>query len=137
MGKQEKEKELEMSQELLYKLGMFERNMELLGQQSQLVEKNIIDLNSLNFDMDEIKNSVGKDVLAPLGRGIFVKTKLVSDEMIVDVGSKNFVKKSVPETKKIIKEQIEKLNQVKKELENEAEEIDKEMADMFLDSPTD
>ncbi|HUW43510.1 MAG TPA: prefoldin subunit alpha [Bacillota bacterium] len=137
MGKQEKEKELEMSQELLYKLGMFERNMELLGQQSQLVEKNIIDLNSLNFDMDEIKNSVGKEVLAPLGRGIFVKTKLVSDEMIVDVGSKNFVEKSVPETKKIIKEQIEKLNQVKKELENEAEEIDKEMADMFLDSPTD
>ena len=137
MGKQEKEKELEMSQELLYKLGMFERNMELLGQQSQLVEKNIIDLNSLNFDMDEIKNSVGKEVLAPLGRGIFVKTKLVSDEMIVDVGSKNFVEKSVPETKKIIEEQIEKLNQVKKELENEAEEIDKEMADMFLDSPTD
>ncbi len=124
MEKQEKQ---EISQEILYKLGMFEKNLELLNQQLQLVDKSIIDLNSLDFGMDEIKNSVGKEVMAQLGRGIFIKTKIISDEMLVDIGSKNLVKKSVPETKRILKEQIEKLNQVKKELEDEVGKIDKEM----------
>jgi len=134
MEKQEKKIEKEISQEFLYKLSIFEKQIEQLNQQLQLIEKSILNLNSLNFGMDEIKGSVGKEVLAQLGRGIFVKTKLISEELIVDVGNKNFVKKSVPETKKIIKEQIEKLNQLKKELEDKIEEIDKEVAELVLNS---
>jgi prefoldin alpha subunit len=152
MKKQEKNKGREISQEFLYKLSVFEKQIEQLNQQLQLIEKSVIDLNSLNFGMDEIKGSVGKEILAQLGRGIFVKTKLISDELVVDVGEKNFVKKSVPETKKIIngeknfvkksvpetkkiiKEQIEKLNQLKKELEDKIGEIDKEVAELVLNS---
>ncbi len=136
MEKQDKEKG-QAYQEFLYKLSMFEKNIEMLNQQLQLIEKSLLDLNSLNFGMDEIKSSVGKEVLAQLGRGIFVKTKLVSDELIVDVGNKNFVKKSIPETKKIIKEQVEKLNQLKKEMEDKIEEIDKEVAELVLKSSED
>ena len=134
MKKQEEKKEKEISQEFLYKLSIFEKQIEQLSQQLQLIEKSILDLNSLNFGMDEIKGSVGKEVLAQLGRGIFVKTNIISEELIVDVGNKNFVKKSIPETKKIIKEQIEKLNQIKKELEDKIEEIDKEVVKLVLDS---
>ena len=137
MEKQEKNQEKEISQEFLYKLSIFEKQIEQINQQLQLIEKSILDLNSLNFGMDEIKGSVGKEVLAQLGRGIFVKTKLISEELIVDVGNKNFVKKSVPETKKIIKEQIEKLAQLKKELEDKIEEIDKEVAELVLGSSAD
>ena len=136
MKKQEKKKEQEISQEFLYKLGVFEKQIEQLNQQLQLIEKSILDLNSLVFGMDEIKGSVRKEVLAQLGRGIFVKTKLISEELIVDVGDKNFVKKSIPETKKIIKEQIEKLDQLKKELEDKIGEIDKEVAELVLNSST-
>ena len=129
MEKLEKE---DISQEILYKLGMFEKNLELLNQQLQLVEKRLIDLTSLDFGMDEIKNSVGKEILAQLGRGIFVKAKIISDELIVDVGSKNLVKKSIPETKRILKEQVEKLTQIKKELEDEVEKIDNEMVQLVM-----
>ena len=129
-----KKKEQKISQEALNKLEISERNIEALSQQLQLIEKNITELDSLNFGMDEIKGSVGKEVLAQLGRGIFVKTKLLSDELIVDVGSKNFVKKSVSETRKIIKEQVEKLHQLKKELEGEIEKIDNEMTGLILGS---
>lgn len=131
MGKQENK---EISQEILYKLGVFEKNLEMLNQQSQLIDRNIIELTSLNSGMDEIKGSVGKEVLAQLGRGIFVKTKLVSNDIVVDVGGKTFVKKSIPETKKIIEEQIEKLNQIQKELENEAQKIDVEMSELVFNS---
>lgn len=137
MKEQEKKKEQEISQELLYKLSVFEKQIEQLNQQLQLIEKSTLDLNSLDFGMDEIKGSVGKEVLAQLGRGIFVKTNIASEELIVDVGEKNFVKKSIPETKKIIKEQLEKLNQLKKELEDKVEEIDKEVAELVLGSSAD
>lgn len=134
MKKQGKKNEQEISQEFLYKLSIFEKQIEQLNQQLQLIEKSILDLNTLDFGMDEIKGSVGKEVLAQLGRGIFVKTNIVSEELVVDVGEGNFVKKSIPETKKIIKEQIGKLNQLKKELENKIEEIDKEVGELVLNS---
>jgi len=134
MEKQEKREEQKIPQETLNKLEMSERNIEMLNQQLQLIEKSLTELNSLNFGMDKIKSSVGKEVLAQLGRGIFVKTKLLSDELVVDVGNKTFVKKSVPETKEIIKEQVKKLSKLKKELKEEIEKMDNEMAGLISGS---
>ena len=131
---QEKQKEQQAQQELLYKLSVFDQHIKQLNQQLQLIEKNILDLNSLNSGMDEIKGSIGKEVLAQLGRGIFVKTNIISEELIVDVGNKNFVKKSITDTKKIIKEQIEKLHQIEKELKDKIEDINKEVAELVLGS---
>ncbi len=132
MEEKGKKKEEGVSQEFLYKLGMFEKQIEQLNQQLQLVEKNMVDLDSLNFGMDDIRGSVGKDVLAQLGGGIFVKTKLISEELVVDVGNQNFVKKSIPETKKIIREQTEKLRTLKKELEDKLKEIDEEVKQLVF-----
>ena len=95
-------------QELMFKLSMFEQQMQQLQQQLQAVEQGIVEMNNLNFGLEELVGSKDKEILAPIGRGIFVKTKLLSEELTVDVGGKNFVKKSIPEAKKIINEQIKK-----------------------------
>lgn len=134
MEKQEKQKEQQAQQELVFKLSMFEQQIQQLHQQLQLVEKNILDLNSLDFGIDEIKGSVGKEILGQLGRGIFVKANITSEDLIVDVGNKNFVKKSISDTKKIIKEQIEKLHQIEKELKDKIEEINEEMTELVLEA---
>lgn len=134
MGKQEGLKEQQAQQELMFKLSMFEQQIQQLHQQLQLVEKNILDLNSLDFGMDEIKGSVGKEILGQLGRGIFVKANMTSEELIVDVGNKIFVKKSIADTKKIIKEQIEKLHQIEEELKTNIEEINEEVTDLILEA---
>ncbi|MDP2629005.1 MAG: hypothetical protein Q8P15_03880, partial [Nanoarchaeota archaeon] len=81
----------------------------------------------LNFGLDELRNGEGKEILSPVGQGIFVKTKLLSEELLVDVGGKNFVKKTIPETKKLIGNQIIKLEDIKKELEEELEKIAREL----------
>lgn len=130
------DKEQQAQQELQYKLSVFDQHIRQLHQQLELVEKNILDLNSLDFGIDEIKGSVGKEILGQLGRGIFVKANIISEELIVDVGNKNFVKKSITDTKKIIKEQIEKLYQIEKELKDKIEEIDEEMTELVLNSST-
>ncbi|MFH1151840.1 MAG: prefoldin subunit alpha, partial [Nanoarchaeota archaeon] len=105
-------------QELMFKLQMFEQQAQQIQQQLQAVERAIVELSSLSLGLDELKGSEGKEIMAPVGRGIFAKTKLLSEELVVDVGGKNFVKKSIPETKELIKEQIKKLEDVKKDLEN-------------------
>ena len=134
MKKQEKQKEQQAQQELLYRLSVFEQHIKQLHQQLQLIEKNILDLNSLDFGIDEIKGSVGKEILGQLGRGIFVKANIISEDLIVDVGNKNFVKKSISDTKKIIKEQIKKLHQIEKELKDKLEEINEEMTELVLEA---
>ena len=119
--------ETKNQQELMLKLGMFEQQIQQLQQQLQAVEQGLVELTSLNFGLDELKGGKGKDVLSPIGRGIFVKTKLVSEELTVDVGGKTFVKKSIPETKKVIEGQIKKLNEIKEDLDKNLEKINQEL----------
>ena len=119
-------------QELMAKLSIFEQQTQHLNQQLQAVSDGIIEMSSLNFALDELKGKTGKEVLSPLGRGIFTKTKLISEDLIVDIGGKNFVKKSIPEAKEIIEDQMKKLEDVKKSLEAEIEKVNKELMDMFM-----
>ncbi len=114
-------------QELLFRFSMFEQQIKQLQQQLQAVEQGIIELDSLNHGLDELINGKDKEIFAPIGRGIFVRTKLISEELNVDVGGGNLVKKSIPETKKLIEEQIGKLEQVKEGLENNSRQVEKEM----------
>jgi len=125
-----KEKE---QQELMLKLHMYEQQIQQLQQQLQAIEQAIVEMDSLNLGLDELIGSKDKEILAQIGRGIFAKTKLISEELTVDIGGKNFVKKSIPETKKIIEEQVEKLEDVKKELEGNLEKINEELTKTFME----
>jgi len=121
-------------EELMYKLSIYEQQIQQLQQQLEAVEQAIIEMNSLVLGLDELVGSKDKEILAPIGRGIFVKTKLISEDLTVDVGGKNFVKKSIPETKKLIEDQIKKLEDVKKELEDNLEEINNELTTTFMNA---
>ena len=116
----------ENQQELIDKLSMFEQQIRQFQEQINAIENGIVELEALGFGLDEIKNPEGKEIMAPVGRGIFVKSKIISNDFIVDVGGKNLVTKSVSETKEMINEQVEKLRSVKGELETGLEEIGKE-----------
>ncbi len=118
-------------QELIMKLNIYEQQMQQLQQQLQAIEEGIVEMNSLNFGLDEIEQGKGEEVLSPLGRGVFAKTKLISKELLVDVGDKNFVTKSVPETKKIIKDQIKKLNEMKIEIQQKLSNMEKEIQELL------
>jgi prefoldin alpha subunit len=125
--------EQEKQQEIIYRLSMFEQQIGQLQEQMDAVEKGIADLGVLNFGLVELKGSIGKDVISPLGRGIFVNTKITSETLTVDIGGKNFVKKSIPETKEIISEQIKKLIVIKKDLNDNLERVSQEMTRTFED----
>ena len=119
--------EQEKKQELIFRLGVFEQQIHQLQEQMDAVEKGINDLGALGFGLDELKGSTGKEILSPLGRGIFVKANVVSEDLTVDIGGKNLVKRSITETKEIIEDQIKKLIAVKGELNENLERISEEM----------
>ena len=129
----EEENNEQEQQELMYKFSMFEKQIQELQQQIEAVERGMVDLNSLDFGLDELVGSTGKEIFAPFGKGIFVKTKLLPEELNVDVGNGNFVKKSIPETKKLIEEQTEKLGKIKEELEQNLEQLGGELGKMMSD----
>lgn len=116
----------EKKQELLYKLSMFEQQMRHLQEQVDAVSQGVNELGFLSSGLDEFKDGKGKEILAPLGRGIFVPSKVSSDDLLVDIGKKTLVKKSIPETKEIIKEQTKKLIEIKEELNKNLEQVSKD-----------
>ena len=131
------EKNQQEQQEIMFKLSMFEQQIQQLQQQLQAVEKGIIDLSSLNLGLDEVVGKEGKEIFASIGKGIFAKAKLISEDLIVDIGSKNFVKKTIPETQELVKNQIENLEEVKKELNNNLEATSNELRGLIqgVDKP--
>ena len=118
-------------QELNFKFQMLEQQIVAIQQQLQAVEQTLLDMASLNLGLDEIKKD--KEILSPIGAGIFAKAKLISEELIVAIGEKNYIKKSIPETKKLIQEQIKKLEIAKKELNNELDKINEEITKTIVE----
>lgn len=126
-------------QEIYAKLSQYENQIRQLQQQLQAIEESIVDLNSLSFGLDDIDKSFKekdgeKTILAPMGRGIFIEAKLISDKITVDIGNKNFVKKSIPETKNIIKSQLDKLEGMKKDFDKKLEDINIELTKALEES---
>jgi prefoldin alpha subunit len=121
------------NQEIIFKLSMYEQQIRQLQQQLQAIENGIIDLASLNSGLDELIDSKGKEILAPIGKGIFVKTKLLSEELIVDIGENTFVKKNIDDTKKLLDEQISKLEEVKVEIGDNLEKLGQEMTEAMTE----
>ena len=117
----------EQEQEMLFRLSMFEQQINQLQEQIQAVDKGINELGSLTTGLDGLKDSTGKEIFAPLGRGIFIKSKVISEDLLVDVGGKNLVKKSIPQTQELIESQIIKLQEIKKELDNNLEAASREV----------
>lgn len=123
--------ENQSQQEMFLRLSVLEQQMQYLQQQLEAVEKGINQLQTLDLDLNEIQGANGKEILAQIGTGIYVPAKLLSETLTVNIGENNFVKKSVPETKKIIQSQIKKLQETQEELEQHLDSINHELLDFI------
>jgi prefoldin alpha subunit len=128
------EHEQSKQQQMVMQFQMFEQQIRMIQEQQQAVDQAIVDLASLNLQLDDLIGKKDNDIIAPIGRGIYASAKLTSEELLVDIGNKNFVKKSIPETKNILQMQLKKLEKVKEELNGELEKINNELTKVFMES---
>ena len=119
-------------QEVMFKLQMYEQQMKHIQEQLQAVEEGLADLINLNIGLDNLESPNGKEIMANVGRGIFVKAKIDSEDLIVDIGGKNLVKKSVKDTKIILDNQIQKVQSVKEELQGTLQKLQEEMTSLVM-----
>lgn len=115
------------------KFMIFEQQIRQIQEQLGAIEQAILDMSQINLGLDEIKGKTGEAIMAPIGRGVYVKAKLLSEELTVDVGGKNFVGKSIEDAKELINEQIEKLKGIKVDLEKELDKINDEITSVMME----
>jgi len=94
------------------KLQMIQQEAERMNQQIQMIDQHISELNSVMESVVEIsqKKSDKREILANLGKGIFIGAEIKGNELLVNVGKDILVKKTPEQTMKIIEEQLKKLD---------------------------
>jgi prefoldin alpha subunit len=98
-----------MEQQQIMQIQMMEQETQQLNQQLQLIDQNVSEMQELELSLEEIDKEDSKELLANLGKGIYIPVEIKDKKLIVEVGKKNFVKKTIPQAKEIIKDQLEKL----------------------------
>lgn len=121
----------ELSENIYEKLGIYEQKINHLQKQIEMIKETNKEISYLSEDIEELKSKKDKEILANIGRGIYVKAKLLSEDFLVDIGGKKFVKKDIESTKKLIEKQIKKLDDAEKEINKNLEDIQKEMLEII------
>ena len=112
-------KEEEMQQKSL--------QFEMLRQQSEAIQKQIEEIemkrNELMIvkqSMGEIKGQSGKDVLVPIGSGVFLKGQLNDDEnILVEVGANVIAEKKIDQADKLIEKQLGEIEKMQDKMRDE------------------
>ena len=118
-------------QEYLIKLQMLEQEASQYGEQLQLIDKQIIELDKLKEDIENLSSSKEKEMFSEIGKGIYVKGELNNSQMLVDVGNKVLVPKTGKEIKTIVDSQSKKFVEVKEEIARKIDEINQEVDNLI------
>lgn len=105
---------------------MIENEANQLNSQLQLIEQNKYELEELKLSIEELEKG-SKNILVNLGKKIYIPVEVEDDKLIVYIGNNNFIKKSIPETKKIIEDQIKKLDAAVEEINNRLHSLQAEI----------
>lgn len=92
------------------RINMLGQEAEKLEQQMQLIEEQIREFNAVKTSLEGLAaNDQEKEILANLGKGIFVKSKTIDNKLFINVGKEIIVRKSPGEALEIIASQLMKL----------------------------
>ncbi len=121
-------------EEYLLRLAAIEQEMNRLDQQLQIIEQRTLEIQMLQRGLEEFEKSKEKQMLANLGRNIFIKTEIQDKNLLVDVGNRVFVKKNIPETLKLVEEQINKLAETKDKVMFKMQEIQDQTEKIIIEA---
>jgi len=122
-----------MDQAQIMQFQMMEEEANKLSQQLQLIENNLKEIDDIKNGLEEIEKKETKEILANIGKKIYIPVEIKDKNLIIEVGNKKFVKKSITETKELIKEQIGKLNSARIEITERLEQLQEEASKLMMD----
>ena len=120
-----------MEQQQIMQMQMLQQEAEDLNQQLQLIEQNLSEIEKLKESLEEIDKNENKEILANIGKKIFLPVEIKDKNLFVEIGKGNFVKKTIPETIQVTEEQTKKLVAGKQEVVERLEGLQKEVENMM------
>jgi len=122
-----------MDQEAIMKIQMMEQETNSLNEQLKMVDQNVAEMNDLTTSLEEIDSNDTKEIMANLGKRIFIPVDIREKKLLVEVGKGNFVKKSVSDTKLIVVEESDKLAEAKNQIMGRLNELQEDMNKMIME----
>ena len=120
-----------MEQQHMMQIQMLQQEAQELNQQLQLIEQNISEMQELKLSLDEIEKTDKNEILSNIGKRIYLPVEIKDKNLFVEVGKGNFIKKSIPETKQVVDNQIKKLIVGKEDITKKLEELQQEVNNMM------
>jgi len=108
----------------ILEIRLFESQIAKLEQQMALLDQQIIELQTLQADLDAVKNVKNQEILSPLGRDVLIRAKLESvDSVLLNVGARVVVKKDIEGAKASLEKQKQSLLEARKDIGKEMDRI--------------
>ncbi len=108
--------ESESSQELMFRASLAEKHLQELNEKIEYLSQQLSEMEQFSRDIAFIKDAEGKEILAPIGKGIYLKSLAEDSNFLVNVGAGIIVKKSPDEARAIIESQIKSFNEARSQL---------------------
>lgn len=120
--------EEEEIQQRYVQLQLISQQINQIREQLEYVSARIMEMDELNHNLEQMKSWEGrKEILAPIGMNTFVRAELKdSNEVIMDVGSKVMLSKSIESAKETNKLQIDELREFSLQITNELSRLSHE-----------
>lgn len=115
-------------EEYLYRLSLLQEEANKLEEQINIVNQQINEFEILKLSLEKIDE--GREILAGLGKGVFVKSETKEKELFVNVGCGIVVKKNIQDTGEIVDKQIKQMFQLKVNLLHQIEQINIELQNL-------
>lgn len=120
-----------MNEELMHELEEVNRESQELEEKLKIVDQQLGELKDFLAALEELSNSKEKEILASLGKGVYLKSNLSEENLFVEVGSGVLVKKSMSETKEIVEQQTSRLNALRTQIISENADINNRMQNLL------
>jgi len=105
-----------MDQEQLQKAQVLEYHLKQTEQQIELVKQQYAELEQTQAQLQTLETNDTKEILASLGKGLYLPTIIREKRLFVEVGAGVIVRKTPEETKKVVQEQLQHLHTIKEQL---------------------
>jgi prefoldin alpha subunit len=99
-------------------LQLLDQQIKQAQKQIELIENQVNELTAINEGLEGFSTTAnGTEILIPLSGGVFAKAELKDNKnLIVNVGAGTALTKSVPDTQKMVTDQMDELLKVRDEL---------------------
>ena len=108
--------EQKVNQELFMRATILQQQSQEIEQNLQIIDNQISEMDAFSKNLSDLSDSNEKEILASIGKGVYIKANLENKDLFVDVGAGTIVKKTPGETREIIDSQIPKLREARIQL---------------------